>query len=326
MRCTRTRWPAVLATAGCVLIPAAAAAVPPMPGAVVRIEVPHDAGVRAGVAFVVHAATLDGRPVVYFLTMASLFPVHRGDLARLLLTDGVREVRHSDIFTPPDHAGVAVIRLADAPPGLAPFAVTFAAVSAGRPFVLWGRDAAGLPCVASGAIGAVSTRRLTADRHMTSGCLAAGAPVSDERGVFAVAVEPDTNGPAAFLPLAAARSFVLRHVPGLDARTEPPPQFQLTSRDVAGPTLEVAAGETRDGVLRVPLRLESSEVALDATARVVDRRALRLADVRIVSVEDRTVTLRFSIGGAPPPVGPAPWPVGQALIVLRVHLLSPLTP
>lgn len=247
MRSTRARWPAAFVATGCLLIPAAVRATPPVPGTVIRIEVPHDGTVRNGVAFAVHTANLDGQRVLYFLTMASLFPVHSGDLVRLVLRDEVREVRHSDIFTPPDHSGIAVIRLAGGPADLEPFAVTFAPVGAGHPFVLWGRDASGLPCVASGVIGAASTRRLTADRRMTGGCLEAGAPVGDERGVFALAVEPAGTGPAAFLPLAAARSFVLRHVPGLDARAEPAPQVHLTSRGVAVPALDVAAADTVNG-------------------------------------------------------------------------------
>jgi len=325
MRCTRTGWPAALATASCVLIPATSAAMPESPGTVVRIDVPHATGTQTGMAFAVHATDSGGRRTIYFLSTASLFSIHSGDRARLHLPDGARDVLHTDILTPPDHTGVAIIRVTDGA-NIAPFDVTFAPVSAGQSFVLWGRDASDGLCLRSGQIGAVSTRVLRADRRMTAGCLEPGAPVGHERGVFALATSTPGEGPATFLPLAAARSFILRHVPGLEERAVSTPQFQLTARDVPLPAIEVAAGDRREGLLRVPLRLESSDVAIDATARVVERRAVHLADVQIVRVEDHAVTLRFSVGGDPPPTGSAPWPVGRALVVLRVNLLSQLTP
>ncbi len=259
-----------VAAAACLLIASGSDATPRSPGTIVRIEVPDVAGTRTGVAFAIHVADDGGRRRVYFLTTAELFSTHRGDRARLHLRDGVRELLHTDIFTPPDHTGVAVLRVVDDSHS-EPFGVTFEPVRAGQAFVLWGRDAAHDPCIGSGHIGAVTTRRLRADRRMTAGCLAPGAPVSHERGVFAVAGETADGGPAIFLPLSAARRFVLRHVPGLDeAATPPPPHVQLTSRDVAVPAIDVAAGERREGRRRSPAG-RSGAIAAGAGPRRASR-------------------------------------------------------
>lgn len=214
MRCTGTRWPAVLA-ASCALIPAVSGAVPENPDTVVRIEVMQDSGVRTGVAFAIKATGRDDQRPAYFLTTASLFTAHRGDRARLYLADGVRDVPHSDIFTPLDHTGVAVIRLADAP-AIDGFGITFDTVRAGQPIVLWGRDGSDAPCVATGQIGAVATRQLRVDPRIAADCLQPGAPVGHNHGVFALVIGALDGGPATLLPLAAVRRFIVRHVPGLD--------------------------------------------------------------------------------------------------------------
>jgi hypothetical protein len=204
--------------------------------------------------------------------------------------------------------------------------IVFAPPSAGQVFVIAMPGPGGAPIISAGRLGAVTTRVLRGDRPLTDVADCQGAPVSHERGAFGLVSGCERDVPPTFVPFSAVRSFLARHVPGLTERPASAPQFVVTEREVAVPTPDVPAGEAREGVVTIPLTLTAGEAALSATAQVVRRASLRLADVRILQVADRSVTVRFSLGGDPPPVGTAPWPVGQALVVLHVNFVSRIEP
>jgi hypothetical protein len=65
-------------------------------------------------------------------------------------------------------------------------------------------------------------------------------------------------------------------------------------------------------------------MAVDASATLVNRKAIRLADVKVLTLTNQTITLRFDVGGEPPPRPPAPCPPGEALVT--VHLTIVKTP
>jgi hypothetical protein len=63
----------------------------------------------------------------------------------------------------------------------------------------------------------------------------------------------------------------------------------------------------------------------DVTAAVINPAEVFLADVNVLSLADRLVRLRFTLGSdpappAPPPALPANCPQGQALITLHMRL------
>jgi hypothetical protein len=73
--------------------------------------------------------------------------------------------------------------------------------------------------------------------------------------------------------------------------------------------------------------LETQESAIDVSADFVNRREVRLADVSVLNVQDRSVRLRFTLGGVPaPPAPPRACPQGQALVSVRVNVAVARSP
>jgi len=131
----------------------------------------------------------------------------------------------------------------------------------------------------------------------------------------------------AVVPLAtlspAARSWMEQHAPNQQTRAGAPP-FVVSPRQFAGPTILAACGENKTGEIDVPFTLSAGETAIDASATLMNRKALRLADVKVLTLTNEIVKVRFTLGGEPPPRPPAPCPPGQALVT--VHLTVVKTP
>ncbi len=72
----------------------------------------------------------------------------------------------------------------------------------------------------------------------------------------------------------------------------------------------------------IPFELGPRERAVDATASFKKPQSLRLADVTVLSLHDRTVTLRFTMGGIPLPPFSTTCTPGQALVSVRVNTLT----
>jgi hypothetical protein len=162
------------------------------------------------------------------------------------------------------------------------------------------------------------------DRSVSALAHPLGAPVLTVRGAVGLVGEPAAGAPPVVVPLGELRGSLAERIPGFAPAASIAPQFAQTEREITGPTLEVPYGERRQGEIDVPLLLGSREAAIGASARIVSRTPLPLADLTVLSIDDRRVKLRFSLGGAAPPPVPAPWPAAQALIVLRVNLITEL--
>lgn len=60
---------------------------------------------------------------------------------------------------------------------------------------------------------------------------------------------------------------------------------------------------------------------MDATAFFVNPHEVRITDITVLKLEDRSIRLQFTIGSRPtPPVPPTDCPKGQPLITLLLHL------
>jgi hypothetical protein len=100
------------------------------------------------------------------------------------------------------------------------------------------------------------------------------------------------------------------------------PQFHVFTRTIAGPLLDVPWDATKSGEIKVPFQAPPGELVVDASASFTNQRSLRLADVTVASYDDKTRKLRFTMTGIPPPPFPAACPQGQALVTVRVDVVS----
>jgi hypothetical protein len=163
------------------------------------------------------------------------------------------------------------------------------------------------------------------DASAVGGCL--GAPAISPEGVFGIVRECEPNRSPVISLLAMAQSFIEQYVPRQTTSAAPTPQFSLVERQVAGPLVLVGCSATKTAELNVPLDLGPREFVTDASATLVNPREVRLTDITVLKLEDRSVRLRFTLGGMP--ASPAPstdCPQGQALISLHVHLAVTPTP
>jgi hypothetical protein len=152
--------------------------------------------------------------------------------------------------------------------------------------------------------------------------LHAGAPVFIDRGLLAIASGRAAGAGVEVEELAQSRAFLLEQVPGVASSPPAAALFAQEDREFAGPTIDVPIGRTTRGEIEVPLDLGARETILGATARLVSRTPLNLGEVTVIALGARSVRLGFAIGGDPPPALAAPWPPGQALILVRVTLIA----
>jgi hypothetical protein len=314
------------AAAAFTLLPTGGATAQPaeVTGAVVRVQATSaPPGSGAGAGFVIfHGADGAGSRPIYIATSARLFDPRHGGGARVWLPAGPPiDVPPQDVLVPGHNwSDMAILRLTTerAAPAAAP--VVFDPVESGGLFVIAGIRADGSIAVAPERAAFVATRTIVGDRPAAhvEGCL--GAPALIERGVFGIVSECEPNLAPVVLPLAVARGFMTRTIPDLQHTSETGAQFTLTEREVAVPPVMVPGGGSAEGEYDIPLRLTASEAVFGATARVTERRGVRLADVAITGVTPEGVRLRFTLGGEPAPAVPESW--SEALIVVRINVVS----
>jgi hypothetical protein len=309
------------------LLPVRAEAESVSRGTVLRVQATDASGTHEGTCFVVHQEPRNGRTVVYFLTSARLFAARGASFRARVVVDGPRgiDIAAADILVPAGLQDLAILRAVVTDSAFVAFPVHYVEPGVDSVFLIAGQDAAGTRLFAtqqtrSTALGTTGDRPLDA----LSGC--PGAPAITERGVFGLVRECAPGLPPAIVPLSASRDFISREIPGFVASPADDPQFVLTAREVTGPLLQVAAGQVREGEVDVPLNLAPGEALVSATARLVDRQSLRSADVTVLSLADRAVKLRFTLGGASPPPQTASWPQGQALVAVRINVITVPTP
>lgn len=288
--------------------------------AVFPIRVSDAAGSRDGVAVAIAQETTGTTHLVYVITSARLVGSAADWTARLAVGhDALALTRNEAVVDPGGR--LAILRVISPRP-VAIVPVFLEPLPSGSPVVVAGFQGTG-----DHGLQAAHVHRRGPAAVLTLDTVGqveprAGAPVLIDRGVLAIATG-DTVGPDVLVEeLAPLRAFLLQHVPGLTSAPPAALMFTRTDREISGPTLEIPLDRTTQGEIDVPLDLDPRERLLGATAHFVSRTPLRLGDITIVSLDERRIRLRFTLGGEPPPQLPAPWPPGQALVVLRVSLIS----
>lgn len=322
------RWTLLPAIAACIatfLSPVDAAATE---GTVLRVQVGEGSDSREGTCFVIHQEERDNETIVFFLTSARLFDEHRQRRVRVVVDESeTLDIPPDGVFLPYGNLQhVAVLRAVSTSARWVTMPIVFEPVYPGSVFVISGYHPDGTRALVTQHVRFVATRTVLGDRAAASVAGCRGAPAIVERGVFGVVSECEPDRVPIVTPLSAVRSFIIRTVPGLTATQSDDPQFTLGEREIIGPLLEVPSGEVRQGEIEIRIDLGAREAAVSATAHVVSRTSLRIADVTVLSLKDRSVKLRFTLGGTPPPATPAPWPQAQALILVRVNLVLLPTP
>jgi len=301
---------------------------------VVRLQVITDAGEAYGACVLISRENRGAEVVLHFLTSSHLFRDAEGDRLAMhairLFLDERRsvDVAPADVIMPAGTlVDVAIVRVTTAATDLVPRPITLEAPPVGEVFLISGFDAHGKPATAGQRVRFRSSLLAVGDREPSSltGCV--GAPAISQRGVFGVVSECTSGRPPVVAVLAMAGSFLERYGGRAPVQTSLLPQFVFADRQVTGPIVMVACDAIRTGELEVPLELETQESPIDVSADFVNRREVRLAEVSVLDVRDRSVRVRFTLGGAPaPPSPPRVCPQGQALVSMRVNVAVARSP
>ncbi|MGE5246608.1 MAG: hypothetical protein ACM3SQ_20460 [Betaproteobacteria bacterium] len=324
---------AVLVTASA---SAATQAEPRPDGTVVRIEATAGDHAAQGTAFLIHAVPgPKGEATLYFLTAAHLF-VSTADVqpsgpvrARLFVADNpTLDVGGERIVFPPDGARVgnlAIVRASGPAARMVPVPITVVAPDPGDVFVIVGHQSDGKPKVLTERVRFQSTRFVVGDRTAPDVEAFTGAPAFGAGGVFGFVSEFSSARVPIVTLIGPAAAFISRSVPGWGPRSSGAPEFQLVQRMVKGPVLQVGCDAVSAGELEVPVEVGLHESLVDAQATMSGTTAVRLADVTVLALQDRTVRLRFTMVGIPPPAFPAAFPPpcqqGQALVTVAVNVV-----
>ncbi len=305
-------------------------------GTVARVEATAGDHTAHGTAFLIHTLReANGETTLYFVTAAHLFAAApdlepSGALrARLFIEGtGVLDVAGDRILLPlGSEVGldVAILRVPARDPRVVPVRVTIAPPGPGEVFVIVGHHSDGTPTVLTERVRFESTRFVAGDRTAPDVAEFAGAPAFGPGGVFGFVTECGSARVPMVTLLGPAAAFIARQVPGWAAPSSSAQEFQLVQRMVKGPLLQVGCDAISAGEVDVPVTLGPGEALVDAQAALTSPTALRLSDVTVLSHENRTVKLRFTMVGVPPPAFPAayppPCPQGQALVTIAVNVV-----
>jgi len=267
-------------------------------------------------------ATLD------FLTSGGLFRGQEGEREQPARTIQLRldaertvEVKRENVFL--SRVGLvdlAVLRVtAVKDTTLRPTSVSYDPPPAGAVFIVSGMDDSGTHASIAEHARFQSTLLVVGDRDASGVKNCVGAPALSPQGVFGIVRECEPNRSPVISLLSMARPFLERHLPKQTTSPALTSQFDLVERQVTQTLPLIACDAT--GEIDVPLHLERREVLADATATLVNPREVHLTDLTVLKLEDRSVRLRFTLGGEPtPPAPPNDCLRGQALITLRLRL------
>jgi hypothetical protein len=300
---------------------------------VFRVHVTTDDGDADGTSVLIHRDNNGREDVLYFLTSSRLFktPDNEREAAihavRVLLPDGrALDVDRRDLFVAGGAlADVALLRVTTMPASLPTRPVSYDAPPIDTVFLIAGFDEHGEARTIAERVRFESTLLLVGDRDVSSlnGCV--GAPAISQTGVFGVVRECQHGRAPIISLLPEARAFIERTLPRPTTTTITlsTPQFDLVDRQMIGPLLHVGTSAVTTGEVSVPFEIGAREALIDATASLTNLHELRFADVTILNLEDRSVRLRFTLGGIPPllapPLASSDLP-GQALVTLHLKL------
>ena len=296
---------------------------------IVRLEASSPRLTVRGTATLVRRDTSDTGTVLYFLTAAHLVKQNvDGERApgpmRITLTapDGTTVATSGTIVTVPDAdetgMDIAVLRVV-ASVDLTPMPLSLVAPAIGDAFAIRGPDPVAPP-IAQRVLFR-SARFVVGDRPVEATDGLVGAPVIDEAGMFGVVTSFGSNGVPMIALLSSTPEMLTREVP----KPAPPAPLplRLEQRSVDGPLLTVACGATASGDLDVPVPLAARESLVGAKAQLREANTLSLGEITVLSLSDRSVKLRFTMIGTPPPAfaPPTTCPGGRALVTVGVDVL-----
>jgi hypothetical protein len=332
---TRSSWlPAAVIAASALLLPTTRPAVAedsPCEDGIMRLDVSGNGGTSEGTAFLVRVDHREHDVVAYFLTSAHLFGVaavgsESTVSMHVLLTakDGSTIARNAaDVAFPAgleSGIDVAVLKITAPSTSLVPVPLALAPPQVGQVFTIRAPLSMALP-VSPERVRFLSGRLVTGDRAVVGGDGLIGAPAMTADGAFGVVSHLGANRVPIIALLSAARNFLNRAIPGWTAAPATTRMFELERRVVNGPLITVACGATSSGDLDVPLPISPREGVVDADATFTSPRSIRLGDLTVLSLSDRSVKLHFTVGGVIQPMFPAPCLPGQALVTIRINLL-----
>lgn len=297
-----------------------------------RIRVVRDGAPTEATAVLVRRQSDDAHVILHFVTAAHPF---RNVIGRYSPYDSLSvqvegrslEVRPQDLVLPKGGLiDIAILRVTVPSSAVVPPQLTLE-IPPGTPFLLAGFDAFARPEKAEQRVRRVATLAVAGDRRVAAIIGCAGAPALVEGRVFGIAGTCGIDTPPVVVPFAAIADWLKRYVPdGLTLPLAVPTEFGLTERELQGPLLTVACSEEHTGDVDVPIHVSTGETVIDATASLLHRSSLRLAEVSVLRIQDRSVRLRFTLTGQPQALvrPPEPCPRGQALVSVRVDVISRL--
>lgn len=331
----RTHWRLVyglLLVTAVTVVPATAQSVAQAQPFAHRVRIVRDGGPVEATAVLVRRQPDDEHVVLHFVTAAHPFKnvIGRPSPYESLSVEvqGTNlEVRPQDLVLPSGVIDIAILRVTVSSSAVAPPPLTLEIPAPGAPFFLAGFGAAGNPVKLEQHVRRVATLAVAGDRSVTGMTGCAGAPALFEQRVFGIVSTCGSDTPPVVVPFAAIADWLKRHVPG--GLTLPLPmltEFRLTERDLEGPLLTVACREAQTGDIDVPIQVSTGETVIDAKADLLHKSFLELAEVSVLRIREHSMRLRFTLVGQPPALvhPPEPCPRGQALVTVRLDLISRL--
>jgi hypothetical protein len=300
--------------------------------AIVPIRVSTDAGDVRGTAVVVARQDRGGVVVLDLLTSADPFQTGVGGCevrpVWVQLADGgLIAVEPDDVRLPRGTViDIALLRISVPAARVTPEPIDFRTPAIGEVFLVAGFDARGEPKSVAQHVRFESTLLIVGDRDLATldGCV--GAPAISPAGVLGIVRACAAGRAPTISLLAPAKAFIERELPPA-AQAAAAPQFQVVDREVRGPLLPIVNGIPTTAEVDVPFGLGLREAIVDATASVDVPRELRLADIRVLGLDDRSVRVRFTIGGGERLDSPAiPPQYGQALVTVHLRVAVLCTP
>lgn len=298
-----------------------------------RIRVVRDGAPAEATAVLVRRQSDDAHVILHFVTAAHPFRNVIGrdspyDSLSVEVQGKSLEVRAQDLVLPKGGLlDIAILRVTVPSSAAVPPPLTLEIPPSGTPFLLAGFDPFARPEKTEQRVRRVATLAVAGDRRVTAITGCAGAPALFEGRVFGIASTCGIDTPPVVVPFAAIADWLKRYVPdGLTLPLAVPTEFRLTQRELQGPLLTAACSEEQTGDVDVPIHVSAGETVIDATANLLHRSSLRLAEVSVLRIEDRSVRLRFTLTGQPPALvrPPDPCPRGQALVTIRLDVISRL--
>ncbi len=278
---------------------------------------------------VVVGAERTGR-VTWVLTAGALFRRANGEPAAdpVQVTLGGRTV-----VVPPERilhpvgelTGIALLVIPELPGDTSPVNLDYTVPAVGGVFVIAGLSG-GVRVDVPERVQFVATRLVVGDRALAGLPACLGAPALSEHGVLGIVTDCAGGRAPVVTLVSTSRAFLSRHLATAvptSALPERAPRFTVSERMVNGPLMTVACDAVNSGEVDVPYQLGRNERAVDASASFLNATELRLADVSVLRLNERSVRLRFTMVGVPPPPYAVPGAChqGQALLTVRLNLV-----